>query len=662
MTNEPSTPYVFDEFFASGKEESISPFLTSKSKKWGKNLSLKSSIFSAVCLVITFVLHFFFLDLSYCFLLIVYVVSGTPALLNAIEDIRNLEINIDVLMTLAALLSVLIGSGLEGALLLVLFELSASMELAVTQKTKSVLAHLNKLSPTKACLIGEDGHLFEKSIKDIVVGTKILIKAGEVAPLDGKVLEGSSFITLSHLTGESLPIAKTVDDEVPAGARNLDGSLILEVLRRDQDSTLAKIIELITHAQESKPQLQKWIDHFDKKYAMGVILLTCFFAIVLPFFSNNMGYLGIEGSIYRALTFLIAASPCALIIATPTAYLSAISSCAKKGILLKGGAILDALATCRSVAFDKTGTLTTGALFCIKVDPLNDAAKNRSLDEAIVIAGSMERHVKHPIADAIIALVKEKKLTFTSIQNLKSIPGSGVQAVISSSLNPCYLGSEAFVLSKITNKPLSKANSMTSSTQTYLLLGEALFCFHFQDEIRKEAKELLRILQKDLKMDVVMLTGDEERNATSIALQLDIKDVFAHLKPEDKLKKVALLSQDKGLIMVGDGVNDAPALARATVGISMGKIGSASAIAASDVVFLQDDIGSLDWLIKKSHKTMRIIKQNLSLALSVILLATTPALLGFIPLWLAVVLHEGGTLLVGLNSLRLLKKTHKTNN
>ncbi len=654
MVDKIGTPYIFDEFFASGKEESISPFLTEDSKKWSKNLPLKVSLLSTFCLITGFILQFFSPSLSNSFILFVYVLSGTPALIHALEDLKNLEINIDILMTLAALLSVLIGSGMEGALLLVLFELSGSMEIAVSQKTKSVLANLHKLSPSQACLIGDDGHLFEKSIKEVDVGTKILVKAGEIVPLDGLVLDGSSFVTLSHLTGEGIPIAKGVGDEVVAGARNLDGSLTLRTLRKNQESTLSKIIELITHAQESKPKLQKWIDRFDKPYAISIILLTVFFALTLPFIYTSLPYLGIEGSIYRALTFLIAASPCALIIGAPTAYLSAISSCAKKGILLKGGTILDALAGCQKAAFDKTGTLTTGNLQCVKIEPLNNEAQGFPINEAIAIAGSMERHVKHPIGDAIVNLVKEKNISFTPIHDLKSIPGSGVVAHLSSSTS-CYLGSEAFISSKASFSFTSN-NLLKSSTQTYLLIGEALFLFHFQDVIRSEVKELLQRLQKELQIDVVMLTGDEEKNATLVAEELGITAVFSHLKPEEKLKKVAELSQETGLIMIGDGVNDAPALARATVGISMGKIGSASAIAASDVVFLQDDITSLDWLIRKSHDTLKIIKQNLSLALLVIFLVTTPALLGFIPLWLAVVLHEGGTLLVGLNSLRLLRK------
>lgn len=645
-------PYVFDEFFASGKEESISPFLTPDSQKWGRFLSLKTSALSAVFLALAFGFHFSWIDLSYLFLLLVYVLSGTPALIGAVEDILSFDINIDVLMTLAALLSVLIGSAMEGALLLVLFELSGAMEAVVTQKTKSALISLHNLAPSKAAVLTENGHAVETAIQEVPLEALILIKAGEIVPLDGKVIRGESFVNLSHLTGESTPLAKSIGDEVPAGARNLDGSLILQVTSLAQDSTLNKIIHMIKEAIDSKPRLEKWIDTFGRRYAPSIILMTMIFAIFLPWILP-ISYLGKEGSIYRALAFLIAASPCALVIATPTAYLSAISSCAKKGILLKGGAILDALSSCKHVAFDKTGTLTTGKLRCLQVEPLSDEAQKMDLNHVLSIAGSLERLVKHPMAEAIVSLALERKLPLINLDSFAAIPGSGLQALMND--RECFIGKKEWILSKV-SFPVQIDPSIQSSTQTYFLLGSALFVFHFQDEIRPDTQKLITNLKTTLHMNVSMLTGDHKKNAVPIAQNLGISEILADLKPQDKLDQVAKLSHDQGLIMVGDGVNDAPALARATVGISLGNIGSASALDAADVIFLQDDISSLDWLVLKAHQSMKIIKQNCFLALAVICFVTTPALLGWVPLWLAVVLHEGGTVLVGLNSLRLLRK------
>jgi len=649
------SPYLFDEFFASDKEESISPFLTPRSRNWGKNLSLKSAASASFFLALAFSFSFVNEPLSFLFLSLVYFLSGIPALIASLNDLKNLEINIDVLMTLAAFIAVSIGSGLEGALLLVLFELSHGMEETVSNKAKSALHNLNTLAPKFAHIVASDGTLFEKSVREIGIGTKVLIKNGEIVPLDGKVTEGTSSVNLVHLTGESVPVPKTVGDPVPAGARNLESALIIEVNRTSADSTLSKIIQLITQAQEAKPRLQRWLDRFGKHYATAIILLTVIFAAGLPLILS-MSYFGIEGSVYRSLAFLIAASPCALIIATPTAYLSAISACARKGILLKGGITLDALASCSIIAFDKTGTLTTGDLECTSIEPLNNTSL--SADEALSIAFGLERQVVHPIATAICKLAQKKKLAPSPIKAFKTIPGFGIEGIVHES--PVSIGLPEHIASRLP-PPLALQIRNWSRTEQGLVLavlsiGDSVFLFRFADQVRKESQELIQKIKSENGLLPVMLTGDNQQNAESVGQLLGIDDVYADLRPEDKLAKVAELSEKRGLAMVGDGINDAPALARATVGISMGRIGSATAVDASDVVLLNDDLHLLSWLFKKSKQTLQIVKQNLTLALCVICLATTPALLGLVPLWVAVLLHEGGTVLVGLNSLRLLRK------
>lgn len=639
-----SQPYLFDEFFASGKEESISPFLTEKSRHWGKNLPLKSALLSAGLLLVAFVTSFVHPITSYLLLAFVYFLVGTPALIDALEDLRSFEINIDVLMTLAALLSIAIGSGFEGALLLVLFELSAAMEDAVVQKTKGALHSLHELSPRFAFVMKEDGTVFQRSVKEIATGTILLIKAGELIPLDGVVVSGSSFVNMVHLTGESQPASKKIGDEVQAGSRNLDGTLSIRVTRTSSDSTLTRIINLIAHASDAKPRLEKVLDKFGKWYALTIMSLAAFFALVLPLLFS-IPYLGTEGAIYRALTFLIAASPCALILATPTAYLSAISSCARKGILLKGGMLLDALCRCKIIAFDKTGTLTTGKLTCSAIVPLTpDGDTTRALS----IAAGLELHAVHPIAEAICRLAEERKVAAAAIEEFQLTPGSGLSGKIDQT--PVYIGNAAYIASK-TSFPLSANVEHT----TFLLHGEALFAFQFEDKIRPHILPTLQDL-KASGFKLAMLSGDHQTAAKAVGIELGIDQVFAELRPEDKLEKITALAQEGEVIMIGDGINDAPALARASIGISMGKIGSATAIEASDVVFLQDDLSLLPWLQRKANQTLRIIKQNLTLSLSVILLATTPALLGIVPLWAAVILHEGGTVLVGLNSLRLLRR------
>ncbi len=653
-----TTPYLFDEFFASGKEESISPFLTRKSKRWGRHLPLKSAFLSALFLILAFAFSFTNPPISHLFLAFVFFLSGVPALIESIDDLKSLQINIDVLMTVAAFVALLIDSGLEGGLLLVLFEISGALEETVSNKALSAIHNLNHLAPKFARVVREDGTVYEKSVREIEPGTPLLIKSGEIVPLDGIVKTGISSVNLVHLTGESIPNPKEPGDEIPAGARNLDAALVVEVTRTSTDSTLTRIIQLILEAQEAKPRLQRWLDQFGKVYATTIITLTFLFAALLPLIFS-MSYTEPEGSIYRALAFLIAASPCALIIAVPTAYLSSISSCAKKGILLKGGITLDALASCKTVAFDKTGTLTTGDLLCTELEPIGDS--NTSETDALSIAAALERHVVHPIATAIVRLAEEKKVPTTDILNFKAIPGYGLEGNLENG-TPVAIGLLEHIVKNAapdaaeTIRQAATHPSFEGQVLSALRVGTDLYLFRFTDQVRTEIPELMLKIQKENRLTPVMLTGDNERNAQFVGKLLGIKQILANLRPEDKLRQVAKLVEEGGLAMIGDGVNDAPALARATVGISMGRIGSATAVDASDVVLLNDDLHHLSWLFSKARLTQRIIKQNLTLALAVILLATTPALLGLVPLWVAVILHEGGTVLVGLNSLRLLRR------
>lgn len=653
---------VFDEYFGLGEEESASPFLTPFSRQWAVNLSLKASIVAAFLLLLSFILSFQtnFLSISNFLLVSVYFLAGVPSLIGAIEDLMALDVNIDVLMTLAAFGSILIGSSMEGALLLVLFSLSGSIEDAVTSKAKGSINFLQKVSPTKAYVIEKDGRTVERSVKDITIGTKLLVKSGELVPLDGKIIEGASHLNLAHLTGESVPISKRVGDEVPAGAKNMEGFFVMEATRTNVDSTFSRIIRLITQAQEAKPKLQRWFDRLSKGYAIAIISLAFLFAFALPYLFQ-IPYLGHEGSIYRSLAFLIAASPCALIIAIPIAYLSAVSACARKGILLKGGTVLDALAHCSIIAFDKTGTLTTGQLTIEQLFSIFPA-DSTELNAALAIAYSLEKNAVHPIAKAIVTFAEKKEVKAIAVKNFQAIPGYGLEALVNwkGKEEKAFMGLPVHILEKLspeTRKILEKKIDILEKQEvllSLLLIGDTPFLFTFQDDIRPNVQEVVRSLHAE-KIKLVMLTGDHEKNAQRVARLVGIDDYYANLRPEDKLDHVSRLAKENGLAMVGDGVNDAPALARATVGICMGKVGSGTAIEAAEVILLNDNLERLDWLMLKAKKTKAIVTQNLAIATIAILIASLPALAGFVPLWLAVIMHEGGTVLVGLNGLRLLK-------
>lgn len=613
---------LIGNYYNSGKELNQSPFLAPSSRKWGHNLALKVAILSACLLFLSFLFS------NPLFLLLTFFFAGVPALIGAVEDLVEGKLNIDVLMSLAAFVSLFIGSGQEGGLLLVLFAFAGALEKSVKSKAKGAIRSLEKLTPSRAFVLREDGSLIERALADIRIGDKILVKAGSVVPLDGRVIQGASSVDLVHLTGENIPVSKQVGDLVPSGAHNHEGALTLEVTQESSDSTIARIIQLITEAQKAKPKIGLWLDRIMSRYATCVILATFLFALTAPFLTA-IPYLGAKGSIYRALAFMIAASPCALILAIPIAYLSAISACAKKGIILKGGVVLDALASCDAVALDKTGTLTTGELVCNDVEG--------ATDELLALALALEQRADHPIAQAICNYVTAKGIKPLEIDHFRALFGKGVRAE--------YQGHDV----TITGCTGCRQEGKICACLSY---REQRVHFSFEDAVRPQAKETVAALHK-MGVSTVMLSGDHQQSVEKVANQLNINHFQASLTPDQKL---AYIAKQENLVMVGDGINDAPALARAAIGISMGKMGNQTAIDVSDVVLLHDRIDHLGWLFKKARLTKRIVKQNLALASLAIALAVLPALCGLVPLWLAVLLHEGGTVVVGLNALRLLSR------
>lgn len=658
-----SSPYLFDDYFEKGQTSANSPFVTGESRWMGKDLALRSSLGAALLLAASFAFSFFptTYPLSSIALVTVYFLVGTPSLIDTVQDLAALEINIDVLMTLAAFSAVLLGSGMEGALLLVLFETSSAIEKTMTRKAQGAISRLNRLSPSSAHVVRADGTLVDRSVKDISVGTEILVKAGEVVPLDGLIVSGSTTLNLSHLTGENIPVSKKPGDEIPAGATNLEGAVTIQATRTDDNSTVAHIIRLIMQAKEAKPRLQRWFDRLSRTYALSIIFISLSVALVVPLVGHTR-YFGPTGSIYRSLTFLIAASPCALVLAIPIAYLGAISACARQGILLKGGITLDALAGCTVIAFDKTGTLTTGKLECVGVEPLQRGS-SLTQDEAVSIVAALERGAVHPIAGATLAYADRLGLSLPAVSEFKALVGSGLQGNVfwGTKRLESFIGSPEFIFDKLTEdrkEPLRQrlqAVRASGELTAVALIGQELFLFRFLDTPRPFIAHTIQTLRKEGRWKLLMLTGDHPTSARRIADSLGIDEYYADLRPEDKLSHVSRLAQKEELAFVGDGINDAPAMAQATVGICMGKVGSTSAVEASDIILLHDNLEKLPFLFDKARQTQTIVRQNLAFAAIAILGATTPALLGAIPLWLAVVLHEGGTMAVGLNALRLIR-------
>uniref|UniRef100_A0A453SSR2 P-type ATPase A domain-containing protein n=1 Tax=Aegilops tauschii subsp. strangulata TaxID=200361 RepID=A0A453SSR2_AEGTS len=563
---------------------------------------------------------------------------GVSAALDALVDIADGKINIHVLMALAAFASIFMGNSLEGGLLLAMFNLAHIAEEYFTSKSMYDVRELKENHPEFALLLetsGDESAHFSNlnyakvPVHDLEVGSHILVRAGEAVPVDGEVYQGSSTITIEHLTGETKPVERTVGDAIPGGARNLEGMMIVKVTKSWEDSTLNRIVQLTEEGQLNKPKLQRWLDEFGEHYSKVVVALSLAVALLGPFLFNwpFFGNSVCRGSIYRGLGLMVAASPCALAVA-PLAYATAISSLASKGILLKGGHVLDALSSCQSIAFDKTGTLTTGKLMCKAIEPIHghlDASNGvdpscctpNCESEALAVAAAMEKGTTHPIGRAVLKHSVGRDLPVVAVESFESLPGRGVVATLS---------------------------------------GIKVTLFHFEDEPRTGVCEVIYTLREKAKLRIMMLTGDHESSAQRVAKAVCIEEVHFSLKPEDKLNKVKAVSREGGggLIMVGDGINDAPALAAATVGIVLAQRASATAVAVADVLLLQDNLCVVPFCIAKARQTTSLVKQSVALALTCIVFAALPSVLGFLPLWLTVLLHEGGTLLVCLNSIRAL--------
>lgn len=651
-----STPFsakILTNFFESGMSEDTSPMLSAESRKLSRNLTLKSSYVSLVTYMVALLCYWFHAEnVSHLFTVLTFFFAGTPALIKSLENIYHKTINIDILMTSAAFGSIFIGGALEGALLLVLFAISEALGQMVSGKAKSSLASLKQLAPTTGWVLLENGHLQQKPIDKICVGDILRIKSGEVVPLDGEIIHGSSSVNLMHLTGEKVPKSCQIGSIIPAGAHNLEGSFDLRVLRIGADSTIAHIINLVIQAQNSKPALQQRLDKYSSAYAIAIFAIASAIAIFVPLFSS-IPFLGPNSAFYRALAFLIAASPCALIIAIPIAYLSAINACAKHGVLLKGGVILDRLVSCNSIVMDKTGTLTTGTLTCIRCDVFGE--KTPEFFPSIL---ALEQSSSHPIAQAIVKYLAAQRITPRAADRYLTVPGEGVRGFFQD--QEAFVGKTETALRTIPRvyaedlKQRIFRAKLRGEICSLAYLGSCCALFYFKDEPRPHASEIISELKR-LGYPVSILTGDHKVSAENIAKIVGISEVFANLSPEAKLNKVRELAKRRHILMVGDGINDAPALAQATVGVAMGEAGSATAIEAADVVLLHDSLASLPWVLKKARQTKKIVSQNLSLALAIILLVSWPASFGIIPLWLAVILHEGSTVIVGMNALRLLK-------
>ncbi|GIO13743.1 ATPase [Cohnella xylanilytica] len=572
-------------------------------------------------------------------------VKAKEGLMTLIEE-RDLDVNL--LMIVAAIGAACIGYWTEGAMLIFIFSLSGALETYTMDRSSRDISSLMDLKPETAVRYA-DGAETVVPIERLAVGDLVVVKPGERIPADGVVKEGASSVNQASITGESIPVDKGAGDEVFAGTLNGQGALFVEVAKTSESTLFAKMIRLVQEAQSEKPASQLFMERFERIYARLVLLVSAILIAVPPFL---LGW-SWEATFYKAMVFLVVASPCALVASIMPAMLSAISSGARIGVLFKGGAHLDHVAGVKAIAFDKTGTLTAGKPVVTDVV----AFGGYEADEVLRIAASLESLSEHPLAKAIVGEARSRGLAYGRPTDFRALTGSGIQARWDGDL--WKIGKPAFVDEALRSEELASAvDRLEEEGKTVAVLhreGELVGVVALRDEIRPEAKRAVAKLRK-LGIEVAMLTGDRSRTASAIARELGIGRVYAELLPEEKVAKVKELRREYGSVaMVGDGVNDAPALASATVGIAMGGAGSDAALETADLVLMNDDIGRIADAVALGRRTRRIVKQNVVFALAVILALIASNFSQGIALPLGVVGHEGSTILVILNGLRMLR-------
>ncbi len=593
---------------------------------------------------------------------VAYVSGSAFGLRAGLQSLRQRAIDIDLLMVLAAGGAAVVGAPFEGAMLLFLFSVSNVLQAYAMDRTRNAIRALMKLRPDQA-IVRRDGKTVVLPIGQILIGDRIVVRPGDRIALDGEVLEGESGVDQASLTGESLPVAKAPGDPVFAGTINQHGSLEVSVTRLARDSTIARLIKLVEEAQSKKAPTQRFIDRAEQYYAAGVIGFTLL-AIAVPILLLGEAF---QPAFYRAMTLMVAASPCALVISTPAAVLSAIGNGARRGILFKGGVYMEKAAGIRVVAFDKTGTLTYGrpqATDVVAV-PATDGDDALSERELLAIAASAEARSEHPLAEAIVRAAAEQQVAISTAIDFRAEVGRGVRARVGtdeirlgnlryfegfSGAGLDWAGSQAKRLQQEGKTAVTVARVLPGGEQVRVLgvIGVA-------DVLREDASEVVRRLKAQGVEKVVMLTGDDRRVAHAIAGQAGVDEYFAEMLPEDKVRALKQIREQFGTVaMVGDGVNDAPALASASIGIAMGAAGTDVALETADVVLMSDDLKRIPYLIALSRKTRKTLIANISFALAMIAVLIAGILAINLPLPLSVLGHEGGTVLVSLNGLRLL--------
>ncbi|KZL16969.1 cation-translocating P-type ATPase [Pseudovibrio sp. Ad26] len=627
--------------------------------------TVASGLFWAIALVVQAVLFFSSTNSTDVFSVFQSVPSGPVEVLYMLAIVAGLRLvapkglyalktlrpDMNLLMLVAVAGAIGIGEWFEGATVAFLFSLSLYLESWSVGRARKAVAALMDIAPTVVRLLKPNGSEEDVPANSVKPGAAFVVRGGDRIPLDGVVLKGVGSVDQAPITGESVPVMKEAGDDVYAGTINGEGSFEVEATKGADDTMLARIIRMVSEAQARRAAAEQWVEKFARVYTPAVMVLAIFLAAVPPllFGAAWMDWF------YRALVLLVIACPCALVISTPVSIVAGLTSAARNGVLIKGGVFLELPARLKALAFDKTGTITNGLPTVTDVYPLS----GHSVEELLTRAASLEARSSHPLAEAILTRAKEDGVEYQPAENVELLPGRGLSGQRNG--KSYWLGSRRFLNEKDfeIGEADAKARELEAEGKTVVAVGtDAHVCglIALADTVRDTAEELVSQLHKAGVEKLVMLTGDNKATAERVASSVGIDEVRAELLPEDKVAAVEQLSHEyETVAMIGDGVNDAPAMARASFGVAMGAIGSDAAIETADIALMKDDLSRLPWLIHHSKRTLQIIHQNIAFAFIVKGILVVLTAMGFASLWAAILGDVGATLIVVTNALRLLK-------
>lgn len=596
-----------------------------------------------------------FIKKSLFFLSILF--GGSLVFPKAFTSLKRKSLDINVLMTIATIGAVAIQEFSEAAAVVFLFSLSELLESLSVQRARRAIKELLKISPQKAFIIESDSKIYEIDVSQVQLSQVVRVRAGESIPLDGIVTSGESAVNQAPLTGESVPVLKTVGEPVFAGTINQDGSLDIKVTKLFSDSKISQVLKLIEDAQSQRAVSQKFVDQFAQVYTPTVMFLAILTFVLPPLFFHGDW----NEWLYKALVLLVIACPCALVLSTPVSIVSSLTALARRGVLIKGGAFLETVGKIKALAIDKTGTLTEGKPTVVEVIPVNGTSEMKILE----IAKSLESHSTHPLAQAIVRYGDSKQIATQSVEKFTNVTGRGVEAIIND--HHYLLGNHRYAHESGICTPELEQVLKSLEEQTFSVIivghkphgdcnGEVMGVIALGDKIKNNCVQSLIDLRKADIKNIVVLSGDNQKTVSAIGKLLDLNEVYGDLLPEDKVNHIEKLKvQYQTVAMIGDGINDAPAMAKSSIGIAMGFAGSDTAIETADMTLMTDDLTSIATAIEAGRRTLSVIKFNITFSLITKIIFLVLTFSGFSNLWLAVAADTGASIIVILNSLRLLK-------